>query len=143
MWRTVSILGAVLWLVAVPPVAARQSSRTIWDGVFSDEQAARGQRGYAQSCGKCHADDLLGGSNAPALIGEAFLGRFNGQTVDDVVQTIARTMPQEAPNSLSAAAYVDIVSYVFKANGSLAGASELPVERGKLQQIVVTPKEVR
>jgi mono/diheme cytochrome c family protein len=131
-----SMLGA--------PVAARQESRrTIWDGVFSDAQATRGQGAYARACATCHAEDLLGAGNAPALVGEPFLGRFDRATTDDVVQVIRQTMPQEAPDSLGAETYVDIVSYLLKANGSPAGASDLPSDRMALKQILVTSKEVR
>ena len=126
------------------PVAARQESRrTIWDGVFSDAQAARGQGAYARACATCHAEDLLGAGNAPALVGEPFLGRFDQATTDDVVQVIRQTMPQEAPDSLGAETYVDIVSYLLKANGSPAGAADLPSDRMALKQILVTVKEVR
>jgi mono/diheme cytochrome c family protein len=121
-------------------IAAQESGRTIWDGVFSDQQAARGQRGYGVACAKCHADDLLGTSNAPPLVGEAFFGRFNRSTADDVVQTIRQTMPQEAPDSLGAAAYVDIVTYLFKANGSPAGTGDLPADRAMLKQVLVTAR---
>jgi len=134
---------ALLTVLLVTIAAGQDSRRTIWDGVFTEDQATRGQRGYAQSCTRCHADDLLGNSNAPALVGEAFFNRFNQSTADDVVQTIRRTMPQEAPNSLGAEAYVDIVSYLFKANGSPVGAAELISDRAALQQILVTMKEGR
>ena len=134
-------LAAVVCLGTV--ITAQESRRTIWDGVYSEPQAARGERGYAQACGKCHADDLLGTTNAPPLAGEPFLGRFDKQTVDDVVLTVRQTMPQEAPNSLGMDAYVDIVAYLFKANGSPAGAADLPVDRGTLKQVLVTAREVR
>jgi len=129
----------------VAPIAAavQETRRTIWDGVFTEPQAMRGQRGYVQACAKCHADDLLGSSNAPALVGQAFFSRFDRSTADDVMQTIRQTMPQEAPDSLGAEAYVDIVSYLFKANGSPAGAAELTADRARLRQVLVTAKEVR
>jgi mono/diheme cytochrome c family protein len=120
---------------------AQESRRTIWDGVFSDQQAARGQRGYAQACATCHAEDLLGTGNAPALVGEPFLARFNRASADDVVQTIRQTMPQDAPDSLDAEAYVDIVTYLFKANGSPAGTGELPPDRATLKQVLVTARK--
>jgi S-disulfanyl-L-cysteine oxidoreductase SoxD len=134
---------ACLALLAVTAAVGQESRRTIWDGVFSDDQALRGQRAYTQSCARCHADDLLGTSNAPALVGQPFFSRFDRSTADDVVQTIRRTMPQEAPNSLAAEAYVDVVSYLFKANGSPAGAAELTTDRAMLQQVFVTTKEGR
>ena len=131
-------------MLATPAAAARQESRrTIWDGVFSDPQAARGQRAYAQSCAKCHSEDLLGTGNAPPLVGEPFLGRFDRATADDVVQVIRQTMPQEAPDSLGTDAYVDIVSYVLKANGSPVGAADLPSDRAALKQVLVTARQER
>ena len=56
----------------------------------------------------------------------------------DVVQVIKQSMPQEAPDSLGMPAYVDIVSYLLKSNGSPAGASELPVENDALRQILMS-----
>jgi hypothetical protein len=56
----------------------------------------------------------------------------------DVVQVIKQSMPQEAPDSLGIAAYVDIVSYLLKSNGSPAGATELPVENDALRQIMMS-----
>ena len=128
---------------SAPGPPAQETSRTIWDGVFTEAQASRGQRGYAQACARCHAEDLLGSSTAPALVGQAFFARFDRSTADDVTQTIRQTMPQEAPDSLGAEAYVDIVSYLFKANGSPAGAAELTADRARLRQVLVTAKEVR
>jgi ankyrin repeat protein len=129
--------------IAPVAAAAQEGRKTIWDGVFTDAQAARGQRAYANACGKCHADDLLGSTNAPALVGEAFLGRFNNSTADEVVLVVRQTMPQEAPDSLGTEAYVDIAAYLFKANGSPAGSAELPANRAGLQQVIVTAKESR
>lgn len=129
----------------VTPIAAapQEGRRSIWDGVFTDAQAARGQQAYGRACAQCHADDLLGGGNAPALAGDAFLGRFDGATADEVVLVIRQTMPQEAPDSLGTDAYVDIVSYLFKANGSPAGSAELAADRATLRQVIVTAKEAR
>ena len=126
-----------------PGATAQDTGRTIWDGVFTEAQASRGQRGYAQACARCHAEDLLGSSTAPALVGQPFFARFDRSTADDVTQTIKQTMPQEAPDSLGAEAYVDIVSYLFKANGGPAGAAELTADRARLRQVLVTAKEVR
>ena len=104
---------------------------TIWDGVFTEAQAKRGEETYAKSCAKCHAEDLLGSTNAPALVGQPFFARFDRTSADDVLDVIRRTMPQEAPDTLGMPAYADIVSYLFKANGAPAGKAELPTDRGK------------
>ena len=121
--------------VASPPNASRTS---VWTGVYTDVQATRGREGYRQACAHCHSEDLLGERAAPALVGQPFTSRWANTTVDEMLQVIRRTMPQEAPDSLGTQGYVDIISYLLKSNGAQAGAAELPLEPSKLQQIVVT-----
>jgi len=111
-------------------------AKSIWDGAFTEGQATRGQERYRTACAACHAEDLLG-AQGPALVGQAFLDRWAGSTVFDMVQVIKQSMPQEAPDSLGMPAYVDIVSYLLKSNGSPAGAAELPTEPDALRQILV------
>jgi mono/diheme cytochrome c family protein len=114
------------------------SGGTVWDGIFTEAQASRGEAAYGRSCAACHKEDLLGGGTAPALAGEAFLRRWNESTVDDVVQTMRSSMPQEAPNSLEAQVYVDILAYLLKASGSAPGSGELTADRDRLKRVRVT-----
>ena len=128
---------------AVPATAEAQDTatgggKTIWDGVFTDEQAGRGQKIYAVSCAPCHKTDLLGDSGTPALAGADFFSRFSGSSVDDLVKTIRASMPQDAPDSLGTPAYVDLVGYLLKANGGSAGATELSQDSAVLKQIRIT-----
>ena len=121
--------------------AGRQDARlTIWDGVYTEDQAKRGEQSYARSCAKCHAEDLLGSTNAPALVGQPFFARFDRTSADDVLDVIRRTMPQEAPDTLGMPVYADIVSYLFRSNGAPGGKTELPTERAKLREILVTSR---
>jgi len=114
------------------------SGGTVWDGVFTDAQASRGEAAYSRSCAACHKEDLLGSGTAPALAGEAFFRRWNESTVDEVVQTMKSSMPQDAPNSLDAQVYVDIVTYLLKSSGSSAGSKELTADRDALKLVRVT-----
>jgi ankyrin repeat protein len=123
--------------------AAAQSAptaKTIWDGVFTQAQAERGRDQYRKSCASCHKADLLGESAAPPLAGPDFSQRWAGSSVDDLVTTIRRSMPMDAPDSLGTPAYVDLVSYLLSVNGSPAGASEMPLESGALKQIQFTAR---
>jgi len=120
-----------------PQAAAATGKRTVRDGVYSDAQATRGQHQYRASCAQCHSDDLMGDRDAPALVGGAFTTRWGGQTVDDLLQVIRRSMPQEAPDSLGTAAYVEIISHMLKANGHPAGPADLPVESDTLKEIQI------
>ena len=47
-------------------------SLSVWDGVYTDEQAKRGTPLYSQFCASCHGPDLTGGEMAPALAGGDF-----------------------------------------------------------------------
>ena len=113
---------------------------TIWDGVFTKAQADRGRDQYMKSCASCHKADLLGESAAPPLAGPEFSQRWTGSTVDDLVTTIRRSMPQDAPDSLGTPAYVDLVSFLLSVNGSPAGEREMPLESGALKQIQFTAR---
>lgn len=119
-------------------LAAQDAKKTMWDGVFSDAQAARGQSAYKQSCAPCHKADLLGDTGAPALAGPDFFSRWNGSSADDLVKTIRASMPQDAPDTLGTQTYVDLVSFLMKSNGAPGGSSELSTESPVLKQIMVS-----
>jgi uncharacterized protein len=127
----------------LPPPAAQSTPpdmRTIWDGVFTQAQADRGREQYRNSCASCHKADLLGESAAPPLAGPEFSQRWVGSNVDDLLTTIRRSMPQDAPDSLGTPAYVDLVSYLLSVNGSPAGANDMPLESAGLKQIQFTAR---
>jgi ankyrin repeat protein len=131
---------------AVPVVrapAAFLATRTNWDGVYTEAQAQRGQQVYQHACSVCHLDNLQGDAVSPALIGPAFLARFAGSSAHEMVQAIRSTMPQNAPDSLGDRAYIDLTSYLLKANGSRTGTAELPLDVAELEKIVITdqPRE--
>jgi uncharacterized protein len=125
---------------AAPAAQGSTASKTIWDGIFTQAQADRGREQYMKSCASCHKPDLLGESAAPPLAGPEFSQRWVGSTVDDLVTTIRRSMPQDAPDSLGTAAYADLVSYLLSVNGSPAGSSEMPLESASLKQIQFTAR---
>src|SRR5438105_15921778 len=73
-----SRVGSVAHSQAGP--ARRQGQRTIWDGVYTEEQAARGRLNYQQSCGQCHSDNLTGGGDGePPLVGVSFMSQWWGR----------------------------------------------------------------
>ena len=134
-------MTSIACLVAASSVLVAQgaaSGGTVWDGLFTQAQSTRGEAAYSRSCAVCHKEDLLGGGPAPALAGEEFFRRWSESTVDDVVQTMRSSMPQEAPNSLDAQVYVDILTYLLKASGSPTGSGELTADRDRLKLIRVT-----
>ena len=55
-----------------------------------------------------------------------------------MVQAVRASMPQNAPDTLGDRAYVDLIAFLLDANGGRSGASELPLDVGELEKIVIT-----
>jgi mono/diheme cytochrome c family protein len=111
-------------LVAVADTAQAQTV-SIWDGVYSEGQAGRGNTGFASHCASCHGASLGGTGEAPALVGPQFLSDFDGLSLGDLFDRIRTTMPQDKPGGLTRDAYADILAFLLQANGLPSGAREL------------------
>jgi mono/diheme cytochrome c family protein/sugar lactone lactonase YvrE len=105
--------------------ATAQSSSSVWDGVYTEAQAALGTQEYGQYCAMCHGSGLNGNGEAPALQGGEFLDDFDGLTVGDLFDRLRKSMPSNAPGSLNPQVYADILAYMLKANGFPAGHTPL------------------
>ncbi len=57
----------VLTMIAAAVLA--QASRSVWDGVYTDAQAKRGEALFAENCVTCHGPALEGDGEAPPLSG--------------------------------------------------------------------------
>src|ERR1700719_3015084 len=82
-------------------LAAAQSPGSVWDGVYSDQQAGRGAALYQTACASCHGDKLQGKGQTPALTGTDFVMNWSGMTVGDLFDKIQPSMPAYKPGSLS------------------------------------------
>ena len=118
--------------------AAAQSSRTIWNGVFSTAQAKRGEAIAGQRCAACHNADLAGGQDGPPLVGSDALQAWSGSSAGDLFDRIRTTMPADAPQSLSAQDTADILAFIFSQNKCPSGEQELPSDVDALKQIQIT-----
>ena len=97
---------------------------TVWDGVYTAPQAARGKSVYETQCGGCHAMDLSG-NNGPALKGTFFVEHWREDNVGSLFTRVRTTMPPRNAGSLTENMYLDIVAYVLQANGYPVGEAEL------------------
>lgn len=116
-------------------VAYAQTSRTTWDGVYTEEQAKRGAALYSQNCASCHGTDLTGGESAPPLAGIPFFSNWEGLTVGDLFERMRVSMPADRPGRLSREQNSDIVAYMLKVNEFPAGQTELARQTETLKQI--------
>src|SRR5262245_36205616 len=111
-----------------------RAPRSVWDGVYTEEQARRGETLYAKQCASCHRNDT-GGEEATALAGPAFLANWDGLTVGDLRERIRVSMPPSNPRSLSRQKLSDILGHMLKTNGFPAGKTELDREAEAQKQI--------
>lgn len=127
-------LALVLTLLCVWAAAAAQSERSVWDGVYSDDQAVRGQNAFNASCARCH--DVADFSSS-----SSFLQGWEASTVLDLFQLLQKTMPMDNPGSLRPQDYADILGYFFRANTIPAGKDELDTDPERLKLIRITQKK--
>ena len=104
-----------------------QEKKSVWDGVYSEEQTARGKDEYEYNCGNCHIHDLSGDSikDVPALAGPDFMAKWSGKSVKELLDYIATNMPQDSRGTLGGKTYADVTAYVLKVNAFPAGAEAL------------------
>jgi len=134
----VAIVGIAL-AGAFRAVSAQE--KTQWDGIFTAEQAKRGETVYSDSCVPCHGPDLGGSDLAPALTGADFASNWNDMKISDLFDRVSQTMPLSAPGSLTAPQYADVVSFILQKSGAPAGTAELPAKKDALTSIKFAAKK--
>ncbi len=139
---------AVIWLAGVTQFSARAeqaaapgAAKTVWDGVFTTEQADRGAAAYKAACSECHGNDLAGDGFAPALTGSEFMGNWNELSVGDLFERIRISMPPSGPSSVTPAQKADIVAHMMNANKYPAGTTELEPKTEVLKGIKIEMKK--
>jgi hypothetical protein len=147
MFRSSIRLSAVFggWLLAVvthsafahkapdpgpPDQKTPEMTRSTTDGIYTAEQATRGEKAYGMSClGGCH--------NATAHKGGPFKETWNGQPLSELFAKIKDLMPDDNPGMLSPKEAADILAYILKLNGLPAGKEELSIDKAALAKIKI------
>lgn len=118
-------------LLALPGGAAAQSGdslRTTADGVYTDEQAERGERIVLEVCAACHQSDYFTGT---------FQASWRGARVSALYDLIRTRMPEDNPGGLSRREYAEVLAYIFKLNGLPPGDEALGSTTSTLERIVI------
>jgi mono/diheme cytochrome c family protein len=123
---------------ALPSAQGSAARRTVLDGVYTVDQAKRGQTAYNESCGDCHERDLSGGDRGSALAGDSFVNGWIDLSVGDLFDRIRKSMPVDRPGSLSAETTRDLVAFILQANDYPAGSAELKPDLAALKAITIT-----
>lgn len=131
---TAAIIGLVV-IGAAGSALRAQATQTVWDGVYTDEQAKRGAVLFDRECAGCHGPSGAGGGMAPALTDSAFSANYDGQTVGDLFDRNRNTMPPGKEGQLSGQQNADITAFILQCNTFPAGTTELPTQSMTLKQI--------
>jgi mono/diheme cytochrome c family protein len=118
------ILGLQFPIGAVE--AAVQSGgekKTVWSGIYTNEQAIGGEATYKEHCASCHSENLNGGANeaAPPLRGDKWMDSWREDKLGSLFNKIKTTMPRRSPKSLSEEETLALVAYIMKSNEFPAG----------------------
>jgi S-disulfanyl-L-cysteine oxidoreductase SoxD len=130
-----------------------QAPASVWDGVYTDGQAKRGEASYHEHCAPCHGEALEGNGQTdraqklermlPPLSGDVFKGNWNGRPLSDLFDKIRKTMPRDDQGKFTPKQTADVVAYLLKFNQFPVGKAELPPDASALTEIqfeAVKPK---
>lgn len=135
-FKTLAVIFSAISVVSV----VHAQSGTVWDGIYTGEQATRGEVVYEDTCIACHGQDLGGNSNSPGLVGMGFMFLWEGRTLGAFFEKIREDMPTDRPGQLPAQDYLDVVAYIMQANSFPVGDNELPRDIEALNGIAIAPK---
>jgi mono/diheme cytochrome c family protein len=152
-WTAVAVVVAAAAIGGSARAAQTPGKRSVMDGVYTTDQAARGRAQYKKRCVLCHLDngqghaavpvipgeslEREGDAEAPAVAGEPFQKKWNGRTAWELYGTMASTMPVGSPKALSPQEYADLLAFLFELNKFPAGQSELTPAREQLESITI------
>jgi len=137
---------AALLVAAAAAAEGEAAGTSIWDGVFTAEQARRGQLAYTGPCDRCHGYKLDGASEdpdmlpAPPVAGRKFLREWSGRSLAALVEYVRTTMPKNNPGYLSSNEVADIVAYMLSVSRVPAGGESLQPDASALAGIVIAPR---
>jgi cytochrome c553 len=126
-----AVLFAALCMMIAAGLSAAQDSATsvtksVWDGVYTADQAKRGQTSYQAGCSSCHGETLKGAGEVPPLEGMAFISNWSGLPLADLYERIRRTMPQDNPARIPRQQKIEILAYILSVNKFPTGNTDLP-----------------
>ncbi len=118
-------------LASQPDVAAAQTRSTL-DGVYTEEQAQRGEQLNRDVCSECHVEEWFS---------DILLMSWSDAPLNAFYQVISTLMPEDNPGSLEPEQYADILAYIFKVNGMPPGPKALEPTDEVLRNIIIRQRQ--
>ena len=152
MSRYLVVLAALSLMLVGAPVSAQDTAskaftgitttRNIWDGIYTDEQAGEGQAIYVSGCSVCHGKQLEGvpDEGNPALAAASFMVEWDGQTMADLVRHI-HAAPNDQPGDIDPVTGVALAAFILNQNGVPSGKTALSTDRADQAKILFTERK--
>lgn len=115
------VISAIALLTAAPATRAQSSDiKPASAGVYTEDQAVRGDSVFQRTCLSCHTPSFHAD--------EQFRMNWMGRTVFDLFKLLKTTMPEDNIGGLSDDDYTRVIAYILKLNGFPAGADSLSTD---------------
>jgi S-disulfanyl-L-cysteine oxidoreductase SoxD len=136
--RLFGAIACVLLLGSVSALDAQPAAQSTSAGVFTEEQAKRGEVAYKENCAGCHGTDLQSTDReVPNLTGESFK-RWIGKSVGEKFEDARDNMPPRDERSLPDQVYLDVITFILRFNKVPVGSQELKPDPAILKQIKIS-----
>ena len=111
---------------------AASAAKTTLSGIYTKDQAAKGEDIYFALCVTCHAKGTYAGPS--------FKTNWNNRPLWDLWDWISNKMPKNDPGSLAPAEVVQVMAYILQQNKMPAGTTPLPPNEKTLYGIKIQIK---
>ena len=136
-WNRRLVCAGFAGILALGSLLAVAEAQTARGGVYSAEQAMRGESLYDQQCKECHGGDLRGFEYGPALAGSEFLRVWGKKSLADLMEKIQTEMPANSPGSLDRSQVADLMAYMLRVGKFPAGSGALGTDAAALKAITI------
>ncbi len=129
------VVAGLLTMHAYPATAQSGSDgrpQSTRDGVYTVEQARRGEKVAKDVCSACHLQDWFT---------EILIQSWAGAPLSMLYELMVTTMPQDSPGGLTPQQYADVLAYIFELNELPAGQEELSANKEVLGKILIERKQ--
>jgi S-disulfanyl-L-cysteine oxidoreductase SoxD len=137
--RLVRIVSACLLSGSV--ALALQTGQTLNNGIYTDQQATRGQTLYQKRCSACHSANLAG-RTGPPLTGDDFLSNWDTRPLLELANKILKTMPKDDTDALTPQESADLLAYILQSNKFPSGRVDLILSEAALKDVTF-PRRAR
>ena len=126
----IALLAASLVLCGTVGNAMQATtSRTVLEGIYTEDQAARGENVFKNNCSSCHYQTEFKSAD--------FISTWSGKPLYELFSMISDSMPEDRPGTLPPQQYADAITYFLKLNNYPTGGTELDGSAEAMRDILM------